>query len=301
MPFLFADGGAPAFRVAGVACFRPAVFFWAAAVRSEGSGVGSVCRAVGWGVGEVSSGKVVLHVMSLETKKFSLAGRESQAYNTSVIRTPPAACCVAPAEVWGRYRTGRRLDNESGQPPHTPNLAMCAAPAPGPSPPAARIRPIPQVLQPTAEPPQPHPTAGTAAPRASTRRSEGLRHRETHEYRIGPTSPAPARSAAARSETGRAGRESSGTAPPRYTARRHHRRAATPASRPHCVPPPSCLNDMPQSARSESGQASPSIPFKILRRCKSAQSTQGNSVFALLKSTARSVPASTIASTPLRS
>jgi hypothetical protein len=52
------------------ACFRPAAFVWTAAVRSEGSGVGAACVAVGSGVGEVSSGKVVLHVMSLETKKF---------------------------------------------------------------------------------------------------------------------------------------------------------------------------------------------------------------------------------------
>ncbi len=75
MPFL-AAGDAPAFKVGGVgACFRLAVFFWAAAVRSEGSGVGAVSGAVESGVGEVSSGKVVLHVMSLETKKFSLAGR----------------------------------------------------------------------------------------------------------------------------------------------------------------------------------------------------------------------------------
>jgi hypothetical protein len=74
MPFLGAAGDAP---VVFAACFRPAVFFWfwAAAVRSEGSGVGAACVAVESGVGEVSSGKVVLHVMSLETKKFSLAGR----------------------------------------------------------------------------------------------------------------------------------------------------------------------------------------------------------------------------------
>jgi hypothetical protein len=82
MPFLGAAGDAPGFGVEGVegvggveARFKPAVFFWAAAVRSEGSGVGAVCVAVGSGVGEVSSGKVVLHVMLLETKKFSLAGR----------------------------------------------------------------------------------------------------------------------------------------------------------------------------------------------------------------------------------
>src|ERR1700757_4239787 len=125
MPFLFVAGGVPAFRVAGAeACLRPAVFFWAAAVRSEGSGVPAVCSAVGSGVGEVSSGKVVLHVMSLETKKFSLAGRESQAYNTSVIRTLPAACCVAPVAVQDRYRSGRRFDNESGQPPHNPNSSQ---------------------------------------------------------------------------------------------------------------------------------------------------------------------------------
>jgi hypothetical protein len=80
MPFLPAAGGAPVFGVLVAvrefeACFRPAVFVWAAAVRSEGSGVVAVCVAIGSGVGEVSSGKVVLHVMSLETKKFSLAGR----------------------------------------------------------------------------------------------------------------------------------------------------------------------------------------------------------------------------------
>ncbi len=80
MPFLLAAGDAPAFEVwvgagAAGACFRPAVFFWAVALRSEGSGVGAVSGAVESGVGEVSSGKVVLHVMSLETKKFSLAGR----------------------------------------------------------------------------------------------------------------------------------------------------------------------------------------------------------------------------------
>jgi hypothetical protein len=51
------------------------VFFCAAADRSEGSGVDAACAAFESGVGEVSSGKVMLHVMSLETKKFSLAGR----------------------------------------------------------------------------------------------------------------------------------------------------------------------------------------------------------------------------------
>ena len=62
--------------VAGVgACFRPAGVFSAAAVRSEGSGAGAVCAAFESGVGEVSSGKAVLHIRSLETKKFSLAGR----------------------------------------------------------------------------------------------------------------------------------------------------------------------------------------------------------------------------------
>jgi hypothetical protein len=90
MPFLLPPGEAVAFEfwpgaegvavedVAAegvVACFRPAIFFSAAAVRSEGSGVGAFSGAVGSGVGEVSSGKVMLHVMSLETKKFSLAGR----------------------------------------------------------------------------------------------------------------------------------------------------------------------------------------------------------------------------------
>jgi hypothetical protein len=51
------------------------VFFCIAAVRSEGLGVGAACAAVGSGVGEVSSGKVVLHgLLSLEEKKFSLAG-----------------------------------------------------------------------------------------------------------------------------------------------------------------------------------------------------------------------------------
>jgi hypothetical protein len=80
MPFLVAAGEAPVFgvwvAVGGVGgCFRPAVFFWAAAVRSDGSGAVAACVAVESGVGEVSSGKVVLHIMSLETKKFSLAGR----------------------------------------------------------------------------------------------------------------------------------------------------------------------------------------------------------------------------------
>jgi hypothetical protein len=80
MPFLGAAGGAPLFEfwvgveLAGT-CFRLAAFFWAAAVRSEGSGGWAVCWAGESGVGEVSSGKVVLHIMSLETKKFSLAGR----------------------------------------------------------------------------------------------------------------------------------------------------------------------------------------------------------------------------------
>jgi hypothetical protein len=51
------------------------VFFWAAAARRGELGVAAACVAAESGVGEVSSGKVVLHVMSLETKKFSLAGR----------------------------------------------------------------------------------------------------------------------------------------------------------------------------------------------------------------------------------
>ena len=82
MAFLPPAGDAPAFEfegaeeaVAMAACFRPAAFFWAAAARSEGSAAGSVCVTGESGVGEVSSGKVVLHVMLLETKKFSLAGR----------------------------------------------------------------------------------------------------------------------------------------------------------------------------------------------------------------------------------
>src|SRR5580693_941059 len=104
MPFLPVAGDAPVFGVllaAGgfEACFRLAAFVWAATVRGEGSVGWGACAAVEAGVGGVSSGKVVLHVMSLETKKFSLAGRYSQAYNTSVIRTRPALCCVAPAAV----------------------------------------------------------------------------------------------------------------------------------------------------------------------------------------------------------
>src|ERR1700756_2576298 len=85
MPFLGAAGDASVCAVAGVAgvgaCFRPPGFFSAAAVRSEGSGAGAVCAAFESGVGEVSSGKAVLHIRSLETKKLSLAGRSSQAYN----------------------------------------------------------------------------------------------------------------------------------------------------------------------------------------------------------------------------
>src|SRR5260370_27166722 len=119
MRFLGAVGDASSFGAVGGAgvgaCVRPGDFFWAAAVRSEGSGAGAVCAAFESGVGEVSSGKVVLHVISLETKKFSLAGRESQAYNTSVIRTCPAIGCAAPAAVRGRYRSGRRAGSESGQ------------------------------------------------------------------------------------------------------------------------------------------------------------------------------------------
>ena len=71
MLFLAPAGGLLSFFGA---CFRPMVFFWAAAVRSEGSVVAAASVAVESGLGEVSSGKVVLHVMSLETKKFSLAG-----------------------------------------------------------------------------------------------------------------------------------------------------------------------------------------------------------------------------------
>jgi hypothetical protein len=54
------------------------LFFWAVALRSDGSGAAAVFAAVESGVGEVSSGKVVLHGLSLETfetKDFSLAGR----------------------------------------------------------------------------------------------------------------------------------------------------------------------------------------------------------------------------------
>src|ERR1700761_2661994 len=68
-------------------CLRPSVFFcpfWSAEVRDKGLGVAAAV-GVDSCVGEVSSGKVMLHVMSLETKKFSLAGRSSQAYNTNVL------------------------------------------------------------------------------------------------------------------------------------------------------------------------------------------------------------------------
>jgi hypothetical protein len=54
------------------------LFFWAVAVRSEGSVAAAARAAVESGGGEVSSGKVVLHSLSLETfetKDFSLAGR----------------------------------------------------------------------------------------------------------------------------------------------------------------------------------------------------------------------------------
>jgi hypothetical protein len=80
MPFLAIPEDPAVFEVWGGlcgtgVCFRLAVFFWAAALRSEGSGVGAVCGTGESCEGEVSSGKVMLHVMSLETKKFSLAGR----------------------------------------------------------------------------------------------------------------------------------------------------------------------------------------------------------------------------------
>jgi hypothetical protein len=67
MPFLVPAGVSPDFLGA---CFTPRLFFWAAAVRSDGSGVAAAGVAVESGLGEVSSGKVMLHVMSLETKKF---------------------------------------------------------------------------------------------------------------------------------------------------------------------------------------------------------------------------------------
>jgi len=65
MPFLAGAGASPFFGT----CFRPTVFFCAAGVRSVESGVAAACVALETGAGEVSSGKVVLHVMSLENEE----------------------------------------------------------------------------------------------------------------------------------------------------------------------------------------------------------------------------------------
>src|SRR5580692_3356973 len=110
MLFLPPAGSTPAFFGA---CFRTMVFFWAAAVRSEESVVAAASVVFESGLGEVSSGKVMLHVMSLETKKFSLAGCLSQADKAAVIRTHQAAGCAVQAMVQGRCRSGRTADNGS--------------------------------------------------------------------------------------------------------------------------------------------------------------------------------------------
>src|SRR5271155_2286582 len=110
-------------------CFRPMVFFCAAAVRSEGSGVAVLSVGVESGLGRVSSGKVLLHVMSLERKMFSLAGWSSKTDKPAVIRTHPATGCAALAVVQDRCRTAQTAGSGSAQRRHNPIRGATAAPA----------------------------------------------------------------------------------------------------------------------------------------------------------------------------
>src|SRR5271170_7605446 len=105
------------------------VFFWATAVRSEELVVAAASVAFESGLGEVSSGKVMLHVMSLETKKFSLAGCSSQADKAAVIRTHQAAGRAVLAMVQGRCRSGQTGGSGSARQGRNPSRASVAVPA----------------------------------------------------------------------------------------------------------------------------------------------------------------------------
>src|ERR1700733_1165003 len=96
------------------------------------------CVAVKSGVREVSSGKVLLHVILLAKKKFSLAGGSQPPHTTNVIRTRQATGCAGLATAPDRWCIARRHGSAAGRRCRSPARAADEAPAPRLSPEGAK-------------------------------------------------------------------------------------------------------------------------------------------------------------------